>query len=194
MSRPQRFALPAVPREVSPTVPREAPPAEPVFIGLGANLGQRAEHLRAALAAMDALPGTRVQRVSPLYASAPVDAAGPDYLNAVAELGTALAPEALLAALQSIEQAAGRQRPYRHAPRPLDLDILWFGDRVIATPGLAVPHPRMAGRAFVLRPLADLVPQRIAPAALQAVAGQAIARVQGPDWAAGSFSIEPSKI
>src|SRR6218665_777234 len=103
MSRPQRFAL--------PTVPREAPPAEPVFIGLGANLGQRAEHLRAALAAMDALPGTRVQRVSPLYASAPVDAAGPDSLNAVAELGTALAPEELLAALQSLEHDAGPQGP-----------------------------------------------------------------------------------
>src|SRR6218665_2186885 len=183
MSRQQRAAPPTVPRGVSTTVPREAPPAEPVFIGLGANLAQRAEHLRAALAAMDALPGARVQRFSPLYASAPVDAAGPDYLNAVAELGTALAPEALLAALQSIEQAAGRQRPYHHAPPPLHLHILFFFDPVIPppapphpppppprpprvvsfwglgaggfpTPGLAVPHPRMAGRAFVLRPLA----------------------------------------
>src|SRR6218665_1135928 len=122
MSRPQRFALPTVPRGGSTTVPREAPPAEPVFIGLGANLGQRAEHLRAALAAMDALPGTRVQRASPLYASAPVDAAGAGYLNGVAELATALASEFLLAVLQSFEQAAARQRPYRHAPRPLDLD------------------------------------------------------------------------
>src|SRR6218665_2536827 len=114
MSRPQRFALPTVPRGGSTTVPREAPPAAPVFIGLGANLGQRAAPLRAALAAMDAPPGARGRRGAPADGSAPVDADGPDYLNAVAELGTALAPEALLAALQSIEQAAGRPRPHRH--------------------------------------------------------------------------------
>ncbi|MCW5322785.1 2-amino-4-hydroxy-6-hydroxymethyldihydropteridine diphosphokinase [Verminephrobacter aporrectodeae subsp. tuberculatae] len=168
-----------------------AAPLVPVFIGLGANLGKRERSLRAALATMDGLPGTRVQRVSPLYGSASLYAQGPDYLNAVAELRTTLAPGPLLAALQSIERAAGRARPYRNAPRTLDLDILWFGDLVIDSANLVVPHPRMAERAFVLRPLADLAPERIDPAALQAVAGQPIRQLQGPDWAAGSSMETP---
>ena len=154
-----------------------------VYVGLGANLGEREAALRSALAAIGQLPGTRVTRVSPLYGSAPVDAGGPDYLNAVAELTTALAPQPLLQALQSIEQAAGRQRPYRNAPRTLDLDILWFGGQAIDTPELTVPHPRMAERAFVLRPLADLAPERADAAALQAVASQDIHRLEGPGWA-----------
>lgn len=157
-----------------------------VFIGLGANLGAREHNLRAALAAIDRLPGTRVQRVSPLYRSAPVDAHGPDYLNAVAELRTTLTPAALLAALQTLEQAAGRKRAQRNAPRTLDLDILCFADQTIRTAQLTIPHPRMGSRAFVLRPLADLDPQRVCAAALQAVAAQAIERVQGAHWACGS--------
>ena len=156
---------------------------EAVFVGLGANLGDRQAALRAALAAIGQLPGTRVLRVSPLYGSAPVDAGGPDYLNAVAEIATTLAPQALLQALQAIEHSAGRERPYRNAPRTLDLDILWFGRQVIDTPTLTVPHPRMAERAFVLRPLADLVPERVEAAALQAVASQDIHRLEGPGWA-----------
>lgn len=159
-------------------------PAVSVFIGLGANLGDRKAALRAALAAIVRLPGTQLLRVSPLYGSAPVDAGGPDYLNAVAELATTQAPQALLKALQTIEQAAGRERPYRNAPRTLDLDILWFGGQVIDTPELAVPHPRMAERAFVLRPLADLAPERVDAAWLQAVATQDIHVLEGPHWAA----------
>ena len=154
-----------------------------VYVGLGANLGEREAALRKALATLGQYPGTRVLRVSPLYGSAPVDAGGPDYLNAVAEVATTLTPEALLQALQAIEQSAGRERPYRNAPRTLDLDILWFGDQVIDTPALTVPHPRMAERAFVLRPLADLVPERVEAAALQAVASQDIHRLEGPGWA-----------
>ena len=154
-----------------------------VYVGLGANLGEREAALRKAIAALGQYPGIRVLRVSPLYGSAPVDAGGPDYLNAVAEVATTLTPEALLQALQAIEQSAGRERPYRNAPRTLDLDILWFGDRVIDTPALTVPHPRMAERAFVLRPLADLVPERVEAAALQAVASQDIHRLEGPGWA-----------
>ncbi len=154
-----------------------------VYVGLGANLGEREAALRSALIAIGQLPGTRVTRVSPLYGSAPVDAGGPDYLNAVAELSTALAPQALLQALQSIEQAAGRERPYRNAPRTLDLDILWFGGQAIDTPELTVPHPRMAERAFVLRPLADLAPERVEASALQAVAAQDIHRLKGQVWA-----------
>ena len=153
------------------------------YVGLGANLGERETALRSALAAIGRLPGTRVTRVSPLYGSAPVDAGGPDYLNAVAELTTTLAPQALLEALQTIERGAGRERPYRNAPRTLDLDILWFGGQVIDSPALTVPHPRMAERAFVLRPLADLAPDRVEAAWLQAVASQDIQRLEGPGWA-----------
>ena len=153
------------------------------YVGLGANLGERETALRSALAAIGRLPGTRVTRVSPLYGSAPVDAGGPNYLNAVAELTTTLAPQALLEALQTIERGAGRERPYRNAPRTLDLDILWFGGQIIDSPALTVPHPRMAERAFVLRPLADLAPDRVEAAWLQAVASQDIQRLEGPGWA-----------
>ena len=153
------------------------------YIGMGANLGDRMAALRAAVVGMGQLPGTRLERVSPLYGTAPVGAVGPDYLNAVAELTTVLAPLRLLHALQALELNAGRERPYRNAPRTLDLDILCFGDEAIASPELTVPHPRMTQRAFVLRPLADLAPRRVTPAALDAVAWQAITRLQGPDWA-----------
>ncbi len=155
------------------------------YVGLGANLGEREAALRAALLALGEVPGTQVLRVSPLYRSAPVDAGGPDYLNAVAEVATTLEPMALLHMLQTIEHAAGRERPYRNAPRTLDLDILWFGDQVIDTPELTVPHPRMAERAFVLRPLADLVPERVAAEALQAVTAQSIYPLADGRWAVG---------
>ena len=155
----------------------------PVFVGLGANLGDRQSTLRDAVLALGALPGTRVVQASPLYRSAPVDAGGPDYLNAVAELLTQLEPHALLQSLQAIELAAGRERPYRNAPRTLDLDILWFGDEMIHTDELVVPHPRMAERAFVLRPLADVAPARVTASALQAVVGQAIELFESADWA-----------
>ena len=158
-----------------------------VFIGLGANLGDRQSALCAALIAVGAIPGTRLLRVSPLYRSTPVDAGGSDYLNAVAELATTLAPHALLKTLQAVETAAGRERPYPNAPRTLDLDILWFGDQVIHTPDLVVPHPRMFERAFVLRPLADLAPQRVDPARLQAVAAQGIHPLQDAGWAEGAI-------
>lgn len=152
------------------------------WIGLGANLGDARAALRAAVRALAALPGTRVLRVSSLYRSAPVDAGGPDYLNAVAELDTPLAPLALLHTLQSIEQAAGRERPYRNAPRTLDLDLLLHGDERLDGPELTVPHPRMGERAFVLLPLAELAPGLVRAEQLAAVAGQRIERVE-QDWA-----------
>ena len=153
-----------------------------MWIGLGANLGERADTLRLAIGAIDAISETRVQRVSSLYRSTPVDAGGPDYLNAVAELSTTLAPQALLQALQAIELAAGRQRPYRNAPRTLDLDIVDWADATIDTATLTEPHPRLWQRAFVLRPLAELVPQRVPASALQAVQTQAIERYAAPGW------------
>ena len=158
------------------------PGATHAWIGLGANLGDRTAALRQAVQALTALPGTCVLRTSSLYRSAPVDAGGPDYLNAVAEIATTLDAHALLAALQAIEQAAGRERPYRNAPRTLDLDILLYGNQCIATPQLTVPHPRMHERAFVLLPLAELAPEQVSPAALQAVSGQTIDLHHGPAW------------
>lgn len=154
-----------------------APAAVRAFIGLGANLGDASAAVRRSLAALAELPQTQLTAQSSLYRSAPVDAGGPDYVNAVAEVHTALAPETLLAELQRLELAEGRERPYRNAPRTLDLDLLLYGDARIDTPVLTVPHPRMAQRAFVLLPLAEIAPQRVTPAQLQAVADQAIDRL-----------------
>lgn len=132
--------------------------AEPVFVGLGANLGDAKATLDQALQDIAALPDVSLVAQSSLYRSAPVDAQGPDFFNAVAELRTGLEPMALLRALQDIEQKHGRERPYRNAPRTLDLDLLLFGERLINEADLAVPHPRLHQRAFVLLPLLELAP------------------------------------
>ena len=153
------------------------------WIGLGANLGDRGAALARAVQALAALPATQRLRVSGLYASAPIDAGGPDYLNAVVELRTRLAPLALLDALQAIEQAGGRERLYRNAPRTLDLDLLVYGDQQLASERLILPHPRIGERAFVLQPLAELAPQRVTAQQLAAVADQRIQRIDGPQWA-----------
>ena len=136
---------------------------ERVFVGLGANLGVPQTTLQRALAALAALPQTRLVAHSSLYRTAPILAIGSDFINAVAELRTALQPHALLDALQAIELAHGRERPYRHAPRTLDLDLLLFGQRVVQEPGLEVPHPRLHERAFVLQPLIELAPTLVHP-------------------------------
>jgi 2-amino-4-hydroxy-6-hydroxymethyldihydropteridine diphosphokinase len=155
-------------------------PAPTAYIGLGSNLGETSATLHSALAALGRLPRTELVTRSRLYRSAPVDAAGPDYLNAVAALCTRLDAFELLAQLQSIEHAHGRQRPFRNAPRSLDLDLLLYADQVIDTPALRVPHPRMHERAFVLRPLADIAPQLVIPGRgsvadlLQSVAAQRV--------------------
>jgi 2-amino-4-hydroxy-6-hydroxymethyldihydropteridine diphosphokinase len=157
--------------------------ATAAWIGLGANLGDTHATLRHALTALAALPGSRLLRSSPIYRSEPIDSSGPDYLNAVAELETDLAAADLLAQLQAIEYRHGRERPFRNAPRTLDLDLLLFGDAVIATENLTVPHPRLHQRAFVLRPLADLAPDLHVPGLgpvaglLAAVADQRIDRL-----------------
>lgn len=134
------------------------------YIGLGANLGEPLAQLRAAVAALAALPGSTLAAVSPLYRSAPLGPAGqPDYYNAVAALDTPLPPHALLAALQAIETAQGRVRLERWGPRTLDLDLLLYGADVIATPDLTVPHAELAQRCFVLVPLHDLAPALVLP-------------------------------
>lgn len=132
---------------------------ERVFVGLGANLGDARATVALALKALGELPQSCLVAVSPLYRSAPVDAQGPDFVNAVAELRTGLTPQALLLALQAIETTHGRERPHRNAPRTLDLDLLLYGQRVVSEPGLTVPHPCLHERAFVLVPLADLAPE-----------------------------------
>ncbi|SAI65821.1 2-amino-4-hydroxy-6-hydroxymethyldihydropteridinepyrophosphokinase [Bordetella ansorpii] len=129
------------------------------YIGLGSNLGDSIATLTAALADLAATPGILACQVSPWYRSAPVDAAGPDFINAAAALDTTLSPLELLDVLQAIELRHGRLRPYRHAPRTLDLDLLMHGDARLDTQRLTLPHPRMHERAFVLLPLRDLAPQ-----------------------------------
>jgi 2-amino-4-hydroxy-6-hydroxymethyldihydropteridine diphosphokinase len=136
---------------------------ERVFVGLGANLGDRLAALRLACAALRDLPATEVLAVSSLYRTAPWQASGPDFLNAVVELRCGLEPLALLQGLQAIESAQGRQRPYPNAPRTLDLDLLMFGQRVLDTPQLCLPHPRLHLRGFVLQPLLELAPDLEAP-------------------------------
>jgi 2-amino-4-hydroxy-6-hydroxymethyldihydropteridine diphosphokinase len=128
------------------------------FIGLGANLGDARAALDDALHRLGALPETRFVAHSSVYRTAPIDSSGPDYLNAVAEISTRLPAHDLLAQLQAIELAHGRERPYRNAPRTLDLDLLLYGDVTIATTQLSVPHPRLHERAFVLAPLAEIAP------------------------------------
>ncbi len=141
-------------------------PAQPerVFVGVGANLGDPLATIAQARAAVDSLPATRVVASSSSWRSAPVDASGPDFVNAVLELRTTLTPRGLLDALLAIERDHGRQRPYRNAPRTLDLDLLLYGGRRIDEPGLVVPHPRMHLRAFVLDPLAEIAPGLAHPA------------------------------
>jgi len=134
------------------------------FIGLGANLGDREAQVRRALLALAELPGTRLLAASSLYRSAPVGVvAQPDFINAVAEIETALGARALLEALLAAERRFGRRREFPGAPRTLDLDLLLYGDRVIAEPWLIVPHPRMHERAFVLAPLAEIAPDIAIP-------------------------------
>lgn len=133
--------------------------AERVYIGLGSNLADPAEQLRNALKALAQLPDSQVTGVSSFYVSDSLLPGQPRFTNAVAALDTALAPLALLDALQSIELDQGRERHERWGPRTLDLDILLFGNRLIDEPRLKVPHYHMQARPFVLYPLAELTPQ-----------------------------------
>jgi len=147
------------------------------YVALGANLGDARAAVAQALHDLGTLPRTQLLRASSLYRSAPVDSSGPDYINAVAEIRTDLSPDELLAQLQRLEQAAGRERPWRNAPRTLDLDLLLYDELRLDSATLTIPHPRMAERAFVLVPLAEIAPDRVTAAQLRAVAGQGISRL-----------------
>lgn len=153
------------------------------YIGIGANLGDASGNVRLALDELHKLDATSVTAQSSLFRTAPVDADGDDYINAVARVTTGLPAENLLQALLAVEQAFGRERAYINAPRTLDLDLLLYGDQIIETASLVVPHPRMTVRAFVLIPLLQIDPFIAIPghgAAHQfvpSVAGQAIYKI-----------------
>ena len=131
------------------------------YIGLGANLGDARAAVVSAIGALADMPQTQLQAQSRLYTSTPMgeNATGENYVNAVVQLSTALSARDLLNELQRIERAFGRERSVRNAPRTLDLDVLLYGDACIEDEVLSIPHPRMHERAFVLRPLFDIVPE-----------------------------------
>ena len=147
-------------------------------VGLGGNVGDAAATLRAALPALDGLPGTRLLRASRLYRTPAWGVTDqPDFVNAVALLDTTLSPRALLDGLLAIERAFGRERRERWGPRTLDLDLLVYGGAAIDEPGLHVPHPHLHERAFVLLPLAEIAPDLEVPG--QGRAAELRARIDG---------------
>jgi len=128
-------------------------------VALGGNIGDSPAQIRSAMRALAGLPETRLVRQSSLYRNPPVGYLDqPEFVNAVAQIETRIAPRALLGYLLEIERAHGRVRDYPNAPRTLDLDILLYGGLVVHEPGLTIPHPRMPDRAFVLVPLAEIAP------------------------------------
>jgi 2-amino-4-hydroxy-6-hydroxymethyldihydropteridine diphosphokinase len=141
----------------------ERPATVSAFVGLGANLGNARATLNEVFKTLASVPETKLQATSSIYRSAPVDSSGPDYLNAAVKLSTTLTPFALLQELQRIERAYGRERPYRNAPRTLDLDLLLYAQQHIRSAKLTVPHPRLHERAFVLLPLGELDTQLTIP-------------------------------
>lgn len=154
------------------------------YLGLGSNVGDSRETLRAAVRILDATPGLRVIQVSAPYGSAPVGREDqPDFVNQVAEVKTELRPRALLDRIHVIERQAGRKRSVRWGPRTLDIDILWYDERRISEMHLQVPHPRIEERRFVLEPWSELAPGLVLPSgrrvreALKIVTGQRVRRL-----------------
>ena len=146
-------------------------------MAFGANLGEAGVSVLQAILDVGALATSQLVKASSLYASAPHEAAGPEFVNAVAIYDTDLPPLALLDALQNLEKTAGRERPYLNAPRTLDLDIIFYGDIALDSPRLTLPHPRWQKRAFVLVPLAEISPDKVSLALLSSVANQSVRRI-----------------
>lgn len=144
------------------------------YVAIGANLGDALQTVLRAFDALALLPDTRVTGRSRLYRTAPYEAQGPDFVNAVAQIETRLTAPGVLDALQTLENQAGRQRPYLNAPRTLDLDLLFYGQARMDSARLTLPHPRWRERAFVLYPLADLAPDKVSAEDRAGVSGQAI--------------------
>lgn len=147
------------------------------YVAIGANLGDARLMVLQAFADLALLPHSQLSACSALYRTAPHEAQGPDFVNAVARIDTGLSAPGLLDALQLLENHAGRLRPYVNAPRTLDLDLLFYGDAHMQSPRLILPHPRWRERAFVLYPLADVWPERVTPSDLSRVAGQGVVRL-----------------
>jgi 2-amino-4-hydroxy-6-hydroxymethyldihydropteridine diphosphokinase len=137
---------------------------EPVFIALGSNLGDRAGHIRDAVALLGQADGFEVTAVAPLYESAPMYVEDqPRFVNTCLKGRTSLTARGLLALLKSVETEIGRRATYRNGPRVIDLDIVYFGTERVESEDLIIPHPRRGERIFVLQPLADLAPDFIDP-------------------------------
>ena len=149
-------------------------------VAIGANLGDAAATVMQAMQTLQQLADTTVVERSSLYRTAPHEAHGPDFINAAVLLRTHLAPLELLHALQAIEHQQGRERPYKNAPRTLDLDLIFYGDVQLQTPELTLPHPRWHSRAFVLHPLTDIWPERVSADLLKAVFDQDIEKISDP--------------
>ena len=144
------------------------------WVAVGANLGDAVRQVGWAIETLRLHPAVSHLRASRLYRSAPHEAEGPDFINAVVSFDTEWTAPDLLHALQAFENQAGRERPYHHAPRTLDLDLIFYGDATVTSPRLTVPHPRWHERAFVLLPLGDVSPDKVSAARRAAVAHQAI--------------------
>jgi 2-amino-4-hydroxy-6-hydroxymethyldihydropteridine diphosphokinase len=153
------------------------------YIGIGSNLGDARAYVERAIQQLGQLPKTRVTGESSLFCTAPLDADGDDFVNAVARLATELPAHELLQQLQALEQACGRERPYPNAPRTLDLDLLLYDQREILSESLTVPHPRLTQRAFALIPLLQIDPMISIPGQgpahqfVSATADQAIRKI-----------------
>ena len=152
---------------------------EPVsaYVAVGANLGDAVAAVNKALQDLGGLPQTEVKAASSLYRSAPYQAEGPVFINAVAHIQTRLNAPDLLKALQAMEKEAGRVRSDLNAPRTLDLDILFYGEAKLNNSWLTIPHPRWMERAFVLLPLQEVAPHKVVQVMLHAVAHQEIERL-----------------
>ena len=147
------------------------------FIGFGGNIGDARQSITDAIVCLAQHIEVHIINKSCFYQSAPVNAVGGDYINAVVEIETDLNPYGLLYVCQSIEQQFGRERPFANAPRTLDLDILFYGDAKLQSTRLTVPHPRWLERAVVLLPLQEVAPQKVVQVMLHAVAHQKIEKL-----------------
>jgi 2-amino-4-hydroxy-6-hydroxymethyldihydropteridine diphosphokinase len=133
-----------------------------VYLGLGSNIGEKEDHMKKALELIG--KSYTIQRSSPLYLTEPVGEIEQEwFLNSVVEIDTDIAPEKLLSSLKSIERKLGRKKTKENGPRIIDIDILFYGDQVLHTKNLIIPHPRLQARLFVLQPMMDVSPDFIHP-------------------------------
>lgn len=161
-----------------------------VYIGLGSNLGDREKHLRLAVAGLSSIDAVSVLACSSLYESAPVGPSQPRYLNAAVELACSLTPQRLLCILKQLEQELGRKPAGRWEARAIDLDILLWGEEIIADANLQIPHLELHRRRFALEPLCELEPYAMHPLLgatvrqlLFALGPQDVVKLDSGDWA-----------